>query len=204
VIRQKILFHSNYYFANASIEQIYIEATIPEGNYDILLFAGDKEYASNYDPLLLASSYAQNVDITLIGPNVINMELATFEVDIIAPSKVAFGTTYSITVTIDTRNPLLVWMGGGWFGPDPDAGINSGGFTNTAWDIYTYTRTLTAPMEAGSININYADYFTPFHVGAITTWMITGHLHPVLGSKYNKTIEFVEGADVEINLNWPQ
>jgi hypothetical protein len=200
---------SSYYFANASIGQGYIEATIPEGNYDVLLFAGDEGYYANYDPLLLASSYAQNVDITLTGPNVINMELATFDVDIIAPSKVAFGAEYSITVIIDTKNPLLVWMGGGWFGPgpsasnNPDNNINSGGFTKEG-NRYTYTRTLTAPIESGSIVVEYYDYVTPFHAQAITTWVPSIPSHPIFGSNYKKTIEFVAGADVQINLNWPQ
>jgi hypothetical protein len=137
------------------------------------------------------------------------MELASFNVDIIAPEKVAFGVAYSITVVIDTKNPLLVWMGGGWFGPGPGASNNSendiikGGFTREV-NRYTYTRTLTAPMEAGSILIEYYDYVTPFHVQAITTWVPSIPAHPTLGLNYKKTIEFVAGADVQININWPQ
>jgi hypothetical protein len=195
---------SDYHFAEAFIEQGYIEAIIPEGNYDILLFAGHKDDPDGYASLL-ASSYAQNVDITLTGPNVINMELASFDVDIIVPSKVAFGTTYSITLTIDTKNPLLVWKGGGWFGldlwsDDNDTSIPNDGFTKEG-NIYTYTMTLTAPMEAGSVNIFHFDYVSPFHVLPPTTFT-TRTPHQILES--NKTIEFVAGADVQINLNWPQ
>jgi len=191
-----------YYFKIADIEQGYIEISIPEGNYDILLFAGEK---SIY-PRLLASSYAQDVDITLIGPNVINMELAIPDLEYIVPSKVTFGAEYIITFIFDTKNPLITSntiTGDSRFGPDGSIKIDKNKLIQNG-NIYTYSRTLTAPMESGTIDVvEIHNYFTLFDTSSINTWTIDSKVNFLLSGN-PKSIEFVSGADVHINITWPQ
>jgi hypothetical protein len=192
---------SNYYFANASIGDGFIEATIPEGSYDILLFAGDKGYYANYDPLLLATSYAQNITISLLGTNEINMTLATFDISIEVPQKVVIGEEYSINVIIDTKNPLIVYNGPGFFRIEGDEVENNEYAGNE--NVYTSTKTFTAPLTIGNVPVDYYDYITPFHTQALTTWFVAAAAHPNLGENFKKTIEFVEGASAKINIVWP-
>lgn len=200
--------NSQYFFANAMLPDGYIQATIPDGIYDILLFAGDKDYYSNYSPLLLATSYATDVNITLDGPNVVNMPLATFDFDLTVSSKVIFGNNYTINITVDTKNPLITtFLNGGlqsddyYSGGNVDIPIDGSTYTKNG-TVFSYSHTLTAPLSDGSKIFNFFGYIRMFSQNG-TSWSYGTTAHPSLGSNYKGTVSFVAGADVGINITWP-
>ena len=192
--------------ANATIDKGYIEATIPPGNYDILLFAGDKDYFSNYDPLLLASSYSQDIMISLEETNTINLILATFDIDITAPSKVIVGSDYTLNINIDTKNPLINGFGSGgfaseiYYGGGPlDHPIDGDSYLRDG-NIFTYSVTFDAPLTTGTKSY---DFHGSIRI-ANSTWSYGTTAHPFFGNIFSKDIIFVEGSDVKINISWPE
>ena len=83
---------------------------MPAGTYDILLFAGHRR--GNGQPLLLASSYVLSRGIVLGQVNRIEMTLGTFDVSVAAPANVLPSANFTVTVNIDTRNPLVAGLPG--------------------------------------------------------------------------------------------
>jgi hypothetical protein len=201
---------STLYFATASLSDGYIEISIPDGNYDILLFGGDKDYYLNYSPLLLASSYAQNINITLDETNMVDMPLETFDVDITLPSKVIVGNNYSINIRIETKNPLInsFWNGGlmsdqYYNGGDVDVSIDNGDFTKNG-NVYTFTKLFSAPLSPSNKQFNLFGYIKMFDSSQASTWSYGTTAHPNLGQNYSVSVSFVNGADVGLNIYWPE
>ena len=202
------------YSKSATFDDGHIEIYVRDGNYDILLLAGDENYYLNYNPLLLASAYVQGVDITLEGTNQINMPLSIFQVGINAPNRVIFGDDFSIDVVVDTKNPLLNvndFFGGTYLrlpflfentnelDEKRDTKINVSEFTKNG-NIYTYSLPLTAPSLSEIIVVGFYGYVRSEE----NVWLYANFIHPDLGHHHSKTIEFVEGAEVKINITWPE
>jgi hypothetical protein len=211
----------SHYYATASSTNGYVEATIPEGNYDILLFAGDKDYYLNYSPLLLASDFVRNVDITLIGPNVINMVLKTIDFELTIPEKAIVAELFPVVFTVDLKNPLISnindayirYFGNGGIIRDTDGDgivdidtadirLIPDNFTTNEL-VYTYNTSLMAPLIPGIHNILFYGY-TKLFKGS--TWFYGNAFHPDLGQYYKKMIDFVEeaDADIELNISWEE
>jgi len=194
------------YSASASIEQGKIEAMILPGNYDILLFAGAKDYLATYVPLLLASSYAQDATIILEESNVVNLVLATFEIDLIAPAKVLTGEDYSLSIFINTKNPLISNFSSGGFSSDIyysggmiDIPISGDDYIKDG-NIYTYSTDLSAPLTTGTKIFDFHGYIWL----SSSAWLYGTTAHPYFEQNFTKTIAFVEGADMAINISWPE
>lgn len=209
---------SSFYTANATIEQGSIEITIPEGNYDVLLIAGDKDYYLNYSPILLASGYVQGKNITLIGPNIIDVVLTLVDFDISVPQKAMIVDDFSVNFVIDFHNPLITdisdsylrYFGDGTIVADTDgdgiADVSTGDKRLIPENIikngtsYNYSVLFKAPEIPGTFNVNYYGYI---HVPGGDVWSSGNWVHPAFGNYFFKTIEFVAGADVNMNISWP-
>jgi hypothetical protein len=101
--------------AYAPLSKGYIEVVIPPGTYDILLFVGENTYTPANPPLLLASAYAGNVNITTEKLNTVYFELDTFDVDLMnLPSEVKLGQDFDAGLTINTKNPLMNYLNEGY------------------------------------------------------------------------------------------
>ena len=95
-----------FYSADAMLSDGKIEIIVYPGTYDILLFAGNNS-SSFSSPILLASSHLSNKNIILGQINQINMELATFDKDFIAPEYCIVGESFTVDVEINANNPLI-------------------------------------------------------------------------------------------------
>jgi len=203
--------------ANASVSEGYIETIIPPGTYDILLFAGSKNYYLNYSPLLLASSYVENAAISLDETNTINMTLTTFDFDLIAPSKVTIGKDFTVGFVMNTKNPLigrfdketLQERGTYYRYSDCDCGLLDHRIFVEEFikegTSFTYSMEFTAPPMIGSAIISLYGYIEMFaNSPEESIWTYMQAFHPDLGSHYGKTITFVDGVDVNVNINWPE
>jgi hypothetical protein len=199
----------DYYSASASYDEAVIEILIPVGIYDILLFAGAKDgIPDQYPSLLLASSYAQNVNITLENENIINLTLSTFECDLSVPSKVVINENFNVDVTINTNNPLIDTLkfnlGFQSIGVPNDDRLNVG-YNNNVGNVYTYTQNFVAPSVVGNGSVSiWGASFKPFSSSVLNTWKFATGGDPNLNHHFRKEIEFVEGADVSINISWPE
>ena len=199
-----------YYSANADASEDSIELSIPVGNYDVLLLAGYKKPSANY-PLLLASSYALNVNIVLGQKNIINLELATIDIDINSPASVGLGEAFSAGVVINAKNPLITTFSNvtmyftresGWV----TATMSSSQPIN---NVFTYTgANFTSPISVGSglleIEISLPALFGQ---AGNEAWKAADYTHLTLGQHYWKEINFISGQvmpDIEINITWPE
>jgi hypothetical protein len=196
--------------ANATLQQGRIEVQIPPGNYDILLFAG--EYLPtiyvNKPPTLFASSYAQDKEILLEVPNTVNLQLATVEVDVNIPLKALIKEKFPVRVTIDFHNPLIKivlppqqfhLMYGGTVPYSHASSVELVKNENT----YILSGSVLAPSTTGTGQVNiYHDYVMFFDEHSGTGWQyITDPPH--FGGVF-QGIEFVNGADVNVNITWPE
>jgi len=206
--------------ATATDEDESIEMEIPVGTYDVLLFAGNRNISFSPTPLLLASSFVQNIDITLTGENIINLELNTIDVRISAPENVSLGETFSISVEIDTKNPLI-YIGSS----NMTSGLgrlNRGDSSTDMWlsfwreslhgNVHTFTVTgITSPLivTTGFVNLRFSilglfENAVPFdYIG----WGIAHYNHPTLGQYFQRPVNFILGQElpnVTINITWPE
>jgi len=144
-------FHS----ASATLAQGSIETEVPAGTYDILLFAGHRP--GNGQPLLLASSYVLNRGIVLGQVNRVEMELGTFDVGLAAPASVLPSAGFTVTVDIDTRNPLITELPGSGSGIALSLSYQGGSvtlpFVSSAGNLWRYGGTVTAPATEVSASI---------------------------------------------------
>ena len=207
-----------YYSKNASADAGNIELQIPVGNYDVLLLAGNKPNAGS-TPLLLASSFALNVNIILAEKNVINMELGVVDVDIHCDTNIIVGEQFSPSIEIDTKNPLLdAAMGVSqslYFNKGDSSGdiwyqLDTINYSNIIDNVYVselYTvNSLTSPLSTGSGSIKAVFLYPSFNTGDHGSWYLSDPSHPTLGQYYQKTINFIDGQampEVEINITWP-
>lgn len=195
--------------AGATIAEEKIEVSVPAGTYNIILMAGNKWSGNSY-PLVLASSYALNKNIILGSVNQIDMELATFDVNIIAPEYVEITTTFTVSVEVSPKNPLIVDLA-----VDLKYGVNNASyeFRSYNWviqnNVFKGSHQLTAPLNPveSSIWIDNS-YINPFDggFGSTSTWRIGLNNWPNLGSYFSRTINFFDGQvmpEVEINITWP-
>jgi len=170
-----------YFFANASSNDEYMELRIPAGQYDILLFAGHKvdevtEWAS-----LLASAYKQGQNILLEEENIINLTLNLFKNDIDVPPVVHVGIDFEVNVHFDFQNPLINYSNMTMsidciYYPVDSDNFMDGKPVNSSYDstsgVYTYTTSFESLTSNGTGNIRYfAPAIKPFeHNGAPLVW----------------------------------
>ena len=95
-----------YFATSAPLSDGQLSIQIPVGVYDILLLAGWDPHGWGGTHYLLASSYILNQSINP-GINTINMTLNNISVNISAPETVEAAESFPVSVTVDTRNPLL-------------------------------------------------------------------------------------------------
>ena len=199
-----------YYSANADASEDSIELSIPVGEYDVLLLAGYKYPSAGGGYLLLASSYALNVNIVLGQKNIINLELATIDIDINSPASVGIGEPFSAGVVINAKNPLITFSNvimyftreSGWV----TATMSSSQPIN---NVFTYTgANFTSPISVGS-GLLEIEIFLPalFGQAGNERWNAADYTHPTLGQHYWKEINFISGQvmpEIEINITWPE
>lgn len=209
---------SSFYLASATMAQGSIEVTIPEGNYDIVLFAGDRDYYSNYSPFLLASGFVQGQTITLIGPNVIDMALTLVDFNLSVPQKATIIDYFTVNFLVDFHNPLindisdayLRYCGDGTVFADTDGDgvvdVTTGDKRLVPENIikvgtsYSYSVSFKAPDIPSTYDVIFYGYI---HLPGGTVWSSGNWVHPAFGSNFSKSIEFVAGADVTMNISWP-
>ena len=191
------------YYASATIEQGKIETIIPPGTYDILLFAGVRVIDINdvkwYH--LSASSYKEEVTISLEETNTVNLILALIDLEVTVPSKVVIDEEFLVTVYVDVKNPLInitdatiYYHPIGTIGPDEEI-VHPVIIKNE--NTFTYSTSFHAPSTAANGRI-----IVKGHVQMNSMWYYTVIL-PATGEIRNQ-ISFVEGADVDINISWPE
>jgi len=209
-----------YYSAIATDDDDCIELQIPIGTYDILLFAGNKDVSFSPTPLLLASSFALNVNIVSTEKNIINMELNTIDININCPENVPIGDTFSISVEIDTKNPLIIigssnstsGLGRLYIGDDINGTFLGYWRTDLTNNVLTFSPgTIASPLSVGTgllkLEFSIMGMFengVPFDYRG---WGIAQYHHPTLGQYYQKSINFFDGQvmpEVEINITWPK
>lgn len=190
--------------ASATIDEGYIEAIIPPGTYDILLFAGARmiDEADGEWMHLLASSYAIDVVISLEETNIINLVLSLIDLDIVVPSKVIISKEFTVDITVNTKNPLIeTTYASMYYRPnsltDQDEEYIDLEYVKDG-NIYAYSVSLSAPPTAGIGSICIIG-----HVLLGSTWWYYSVSLPIYGSIV-KNISFVEGAYVNINITWPE
>lgn len=194
---------NDVFTASAGIEQGKIETTIPPGTYDILLFAGIEDGKK-----LLASSYAQDVVILLEETNTVNLTLAIFALDVIVPSKVVVSEDFMLSINVNTNNPLINLKKG--YEPRIDylphtayeASVDVD-YVYQGGNAYTYFSSFSAPPnpDTGNIWILHGN----LEISPSSQWVYTFDLFNPLNSGWiTKIITFVEGANVDINISWPE
>jgi len=189
-----------------------IEVEIPAGTYDILLIAGRKEGDSNSTHLALASSYELDREIVLGPVNQVHMELATFDVNIIAPDSVNVAETFTVGVEIYTRNPLIQ--------PGPIGGLDSWG-GNTVWlgtemetspNLWVASTSVTAPLIPTESSLCLQNTVLLLFGSHDWQWWITIDVRSnwiwpeALVSYFTRPINFISGQvmpEVEIIITWP-
>jgi len=216
---------NTYFSASASIEQGYIEATIPPGTYDVLLLAGNRHspfYLEENLLLLLASSYIQDVFISLEDINIINLPLKVLDVDIIAPKKAVIGDDVELLFIVDTKNPLINYSSISGFAVNLSVDIGFR-FNNAGPGTISGAGNITVTHVSSNDCIHKYSYlwkpdnkwgyksFKSFAFRgridlppSLSRWWFAFEDHPELGQYYTSTIDFVEGADVEINISWQE
>ena len=97
------------FFTTAPVASNEISWQVPEGQYDVLLLTGYKYENPDlfYCPFLLASSYIEGQSIFKNDENAISMSLGTLDTHIICYDNVTVNQRFSVTIIIDTKNPLL-------------------------------------------------------------------------------------------------
>jgi len=201
-----------YHQATATASCGRIEISVPVGIYDILLLAG-YQAESGKTPLLLASSYVLERSIILGNVNQINMTLATFDIDITAPSSVILAGQYNVEIEINTKNPLI---------DTPRVGALANLYLGvTQYPInfkidsiennvfkYINLQPLTAPIvpSTGSIKFDTSYYYRPFNNTHLNLWAYGNPNYPLFSPYFTKTINFIECQampEVEIIITWP-
>jgi len=217
-----------YFFAKASINQGYIEASIPPGTYDILLLAGNnsgKTVVALNLYSLLASGYVLDAVIDVSKDNIINLTLDTIDIELIAPSKVLIGDDVDIKIIINTKNPLINNSSNTgfaadfidyhssnpysgrigihfWFGTvGGSTGTSVGSFKN---NVHTYSFLWTKNVFS---NYSVFEYFFPvtsIDLRSSSRWIVADGGNANFGQNFRKIVNFVENADVQININWQE
>jgi len=210
-----------YFSADASSSAVYIELRVPVGQYDILLFAGNKAIVNPDKPLLLASAYKQGQNILLEEINVINLNLNLVEFEINVPSMIVAdeGTlllieadsTFEANIRINFHNPLIIYS---------DKVISyiyssiSNNFDihgqlenpiyNSSTGDYTYNKKsfVAGPDGTGAaITINAAS-IKPFGYNELNDW----NIYDTYSNTFVNFFRIVFGFKVpetKINIQWP-
>jgi|GEM_PF-3388747 len=206
---------ATFYSASATLAEGSIETEVPAGTYDILLFAGHRR-GNNFSPLLLASSYVLNRGIVWGEVNQIHMVLETLDVNITAPDNVVPAEDFTVTVEVDTKNPLIAELPASGSGIPLNLSYQSGNvtlpFVSSSNNLWQYSGTLTAPAMDVEGNM-WLDglALTPFSQGSFGSWYWT--LPSSWGNALNALLigrDIVISApvigtpDVEIIITWPE
>ena len=203
-------FHS----ASATAEDGEIVVEIPVGVYDILLIAGSR-FGNNR--LAMASSYVLGRAIVL-GQNQIRMQLAAFDMNIIAPDTVNVTDAFSVSVEIYTKNPMIELSFVTLFSfSDYFITLHAGHYFQGEWvankpNLFTGSTSMTAPLAPIETSLTLiGSNFRPLDNQHFSLWAIipvrgTVWLPQDILSNFSRPINFVRGQvipEVEIEIIWP-
>jgi hypothetical protein len=201
-----------YFSASAPSSNEYIELRIPVGQYDILLFAGNKAIVSPASPLLLASAYKQDQAILLEGTNIINLNVKLVEFDIDVPSLIQAGDAFEVEVHINFHNPFINYSNG-------TIGINYFAFVggdstredvtveNPSYDPstsnYVFATSFIAGIDNGDGHLYFhGSYIKPFGYGGESNeWSITNTTNNEFGGHFRTFLNF-KVPEANINILW--
>ena len=218
---------NTFHSASAMYTEGNIEIEIPVGTYDILLLAGFRSQLG--DLLALASSYVLDRNIVLGPVNRIQMELATLDINIIAPDIVNVAEPFTVHVEFYTRNPILARSDSGlnlllMFLSLDNVALPNPHFLVRDWDddFLTYTPNLwvtesfylVAPLALteSSLSVhNAGGGFRPFRHEQFSSWRLADNrawawIPYGLISYFARPISFISNQtmpEVEIEITWP-
>jgi len=197
--------------ASAAAGEIVVE--IPAGTYDILLLAG---YSSGVRNMLLASSYVLGREIVLGSVNQIQMQLAIFDVNIIAPNNVNVNEPFTVSVEMYTKNPMIgqgSWhLQGSWYsGWVASAGFSNGHYIAGEWfantpNLWTSSASITAPMVPTGASFRIEIFVHLFNYWGANISSISWMMPETLAPYFTRSINFIYGQtmpEVEIEITWP-
>jgi len=208
-----------YFSADASTNDQYIEMRIPSGQYDILLLAGNKDLVSPRAPLLLASAYKQEQEILLEGVNTINLILKLVEFEINIPSLVDIngfnkgietGSTFEVIVNINFHNPLIDYSDGNilmsyWLMVENNIERETidDPYFNPSTGVYAFSNSYVAVdyNEVFMLSAS-ASSIKPFEYDNASTWNVSD-LQTAQFMDFFRTTDFwIVTPQVNINIQW--
>jgi hypothetical protein len=205
-----------YFSADASSSDSYIELRIPVGQYDILLFAG---HSGEDRPVLLVSAYKQEQDIILEGINIIILNLKLVEFDLVIPSLIEAGSVFEANLHINFHNPFIDYSSGStkfryitrlpsMVSPevfsDETFLVENSSF-NSLTGVYTFARLFEA-LDVDGNGVIYADTskIKPFgYDNTPVEWALDGHWSPGISNNYRAFFDF-KIPEAQINILWPE
>lgn len=176
------------------------ELEIKEGIYDILILTGYRP--GGYDPLLLASTYAEGKSIISGAANEFDLVFETFEVSLICPETVFVGEVIDVHVVINTKNPLILL-----YPPEPyyDGFVSTGAYPifrsfllthyikdGNVWTLYDGGQTIYAPETSASWPTMFNMSYKPLNIISANAWKLAYRAYPVFGDYFYSVIEIIE------------
>jgi hypothetical protein len=130
---------------------------VPSGTYTVVVLAGSKYDASSAD--LYGTGYKTGVVVASGATTNVDISLTNSTFNITAPTTVALGASYTITVDGNTGCPYVVFLQNVMFKGSDTTPLASSASTlmKQAWSI-SYSQ--TAPATTGSVTYNWGQGYT--------------------------------------------